>query len=65
MLLNALNLIYCKLNIAQTIFIEHIENTNKGGGALEVFSSVVLFERRVYVMFILSQMSTLQRRICT
>jgi len=38
MLLNALNLIYCKFNITQWIIIEDISNIIKG--ELEVFCSV-------------------------
>ena len=38
MLLNALNLMYCKFHIAQIIIIEYIDNLVKG--ALGVFLSV-------------------------
>jgi len=39
--LNALNLMYCKVHVAQIIIIEDIDNIIKG--ALEVFLSVFLF----------------------
>ena len=41
MLLNALNLMYCKFHVAQIIIIEDIDNIIKG--ALKVFLSVVIY----------------------
>jgi len=41
--LNALNLMYCKVHLAQIIIIEDIDNIIKG--ALEVFLSVLLHQK--------------------
>jgi len=38
--LNALNVMYCKVHVAQIIIIEYIDNIIKG--ALEVFLSVCI-----------------------